>query len=139
MEFLDGIENVELKPKVIFATAILYMVNADGDLPEEEMNYLYGALKPLGDANHLIELATIYSSRHTIDEFLKFAPKQLDEKQKDILMINIIDAMCVDMDIDKDELSIISKFARAFGMDPNRVNGYISVFKRRYELSVFCD
>ena len=137
MKFLDGIENVELKPKVIFATAILYMINADGDLPEEEMNYLYRALKPLGEANHLIELASIYSSKHTIDDFLKSAPKRLDEKQKDILIINIIDAMCVDMDIDKAELSIISKFAKAFGIDPNRVNAYISIFKKRYEVSVF--
>jgi uncharacterized tellurite resistance protein B-like protein len=133
----DGVEDIVLKPKVILASSILHMINSDGVVAEEEINYLYTVLKDIGDAEHLIELATKYNVQNDFDEFLGSIDDKLNETQKDILMINLVDIMCLDGHADEQEMELLYKFSNALNQDPHKIQGYIDVFKKRHNIKVF--
>ena len=58
MGFFDKFSsNTELTPAIALATSMIYMMSVDGDVSDEEMNYLAVKLYAIGDAEELISLS----------------------------------------------------------------------------------
>ncbi len=91
MGFFDRFSSdVKLTPAIALATSMIYMMSVDGEVSDEELNYLATKLYAIGDAEELIRLsAKRYSKKQGLDEFQKEANKVLDRDQKLTVLANL--------------------------------------------------
>ena len=72
MGFFDKFSsNVKLTPAIALATSMIYMMSADGEISDEELNYLATKLYAIGDADELIRLSAKYSKKQSLEDFQK--------------------------------------------------------------------
>jgi len=140
MGFFDKFSsNTELTPAIALATSMIYMMASDGEIDDEEMNYLAVKLYAIGDAEELMSLSQKYSKKQNLEAFQKEANEKLTEDQKFTILANLIDILLADGDADEDEQNLFFSFVEAFGISEDDIQVYIDIISVKNDLASFVE
>ena len=140
MGFFDKFSSTtELTPAIALATSMIYMMASDGEIADEEMNYLAVKLYAIGDAEELIELSRKYSKKQDLEAFQKEANEKLTEDQKFTVLANLIDILLADGEADEDEQNLFFSFVEAFGVSEDDIQPYIDILSIKNDLASFVE
>ncbi len=138
MGFFDRFpSDVKLTPAIALATSMIYMMSVDGEVSDEELNYLATKLYTIGDAEELIRLSAKYSKKQGLDEFQKEANKVLDRDQKLTVLANLIDILLADGRAEDEEQELFFSFVNAFGISEDEIGPYIDIISVKNDLASF--
>lgn len=104
-------EAPELTPRIAFAAALIYMINADGKIEPHEISRLVTALK---NDRELLEIANRYTKLNSIDEFLINCQQVLDKDQQLSVLVNLYDAILSTREPAQQELELFDRFMHTF-------------------------
>ena len=107
-------ESPELTPRIAFAAAMIYMINADGRIEPEEIRRLVIAVH---DDRALLEVATRYTKFNTVDQFIKDSATLLDHDQQLSILVNLYDAILANGEALPQELELFEQFMERFGFN----------------------
>ncbi len=130
---------VELTPAIALATSMIYMMASDGEIADEELNYLAVKLHAIGDAEELIELSHKYSKRQDLKAFQKEANEKLTKDQKLTVLANLIDILLADGEADESEQELFFSFVEAFGITEDEIQPYIDILSVKNDLASFVE
>jgi uncharacterized tellurite resistance protein B-like protein len=140
MGFFDKFSsNTELTPAIALATSMIYMMASDGEIDDEEMNYLAVKLYAIGDAQELMSLSQKYSKKQGLEAFQKEANEKLTEDQKFTILANLIDILLADGDADEEEQNLFFSFVEAFGISEEDIQPYIDIISVKNDLASFVE
>jgi len=140
MGFFDKFSsNTELTPAIALATSMIYMMASDGEIDDEEMNYLAVKLYAIGDAEELMSLSQKYSKKQGLEAFQKEANEKLTEDQKFTILANLIDILLADGDADEEEQNLFFSFVEAFGISEDDIQPYIDIISVKNDLASFVE
>ena len=140
MGFFDKFSsNTELTPAIALATSMIYMMASDGEIDDEELNYLAVKLYAIGDAEELMSLSQKYSKKQNLEAFQKEANEKLTEDQKFTILANLIDILLADGDADEDEQNLFFSFVEAFGISEDDIQVYIDIISVKNDLASFVE
>jgi len=140
MGFFDKFSsNTELTPAIALATSMIYMMASDGEIDDEEINYLAVKLYAIGDAEELMSLSQKYSKKQDLEAFQKEANEKLTEDQKFTILANLIDILLADGDADEDEQNLFFSFVEAFGISEDDIQVYIDIISVKNDLASFVE
>jgi uncharacterized tellurite resistance protein B-like protein len=140
MGFFDKFSsNTELTPAIALATSMIYMMASDGEIDDEEMNYLAVKLYAIGDAQELMSLSQKYSKKQDLEAFQKEANEKLTEDQKFTILANLIDILLADGDADEEEQNLFFSFVEAFGISEDDIQPYIDIISVKNDLASFVE
>ena len=140
MGFFDRFSSkVELTPAIALATSMIYMMASDGEIADEELNYLAVKLHAIGDAEELIELSRKYSKRQDLKAFQKEANGILTRDQKFTILANLIDILLADGEADESEQELFFSFVEAFGITEDEIQPYIDILSVKNDLASFVE
>lgn len=125
----------KMTPHLAFATSLIYMMSADGEIENEEIAHL---LSVLGGQNRgggavgvhnqvLLDNAVKYRRKHAVDAFLQEAAPLLSDAQKMCILVNLLDSSLVDGTPDPEEQALFGKFLHAFGVSEARFRPFFEV------------
>ena len=107
-------ESPDLTPRIAFAAAMIYMINADGRIEPEEIRRLVIAVH---DDRTLLEVATRYTKFNTVDQFITDSGALLDHDQQLSILVNLYDAILANGDALPQELELFEQFMERFGFN----------------------
>ncbi len=110
-----------LTPRIAFASALIYMINADGKIEPHEISRLVTALK---NDRELLELANRYTKLNSIDEFLVNCQQVLDKEQQLSVLVNLYDAILSTREPAMQELELFNRFMQTFGYNEQQFAPY---------------
>ncbi|MCX7216265.1 MAG: ion transporter [Burkholderiales bacterium] len=110
-----------LTPRIAFASALIYMINADGKIEPHEISRLVTALK---NDRELLELANRYTKLNSIDEFLVNCQEVLDKEQQLSVLVNLYDAILSTREPALQELELFKRFMQTFSYDEQQFEPY---------------
>jgi uncharacterized tellurite resistance protein B-like protein len=110
-----------LTPRIAFAAALIYMINADGKIEPHEIHRLVSALK---DDRELLEIANRYTKLNSIDEFLVNCQEVLDKEQQLSVLVNLYDAILSTREPAMQELELFNRFMQTFSYDEQQFAPY---------------
>ena len=140
MGFFDKFSSdTELTPAIALATSMIYMMASDGEITDEEINYLAVKLYAIGDANELMKLSQKYSKKQDLEAFQKEANEKLTDDQKFTVLANLIDLLLADGDADEDEQNLFFSFVEAFGISEEDIQPYIDILSIKNDLASFVE
>ncbi len=103
------------QPNCLKAYQVMKKYDAtDGDISDEELNYLATKLYAIGDAEDLINLSAKYSKKQSLEEFQKEANQILTKEQKLTVLANLIDILLADGSAEEEEQESIFLFCKCF-------------------------
>lgn len=138
MGFFDKFSSdVTLTPAVSVAASMIYMMASDGELAEEEMNYLFITLRSFGEPQELIDSASKYAKKNDLDTFLNNANQLLSEDQKRTLLANLIDLLLADGSAEEEEQELFFRFVEAFGLTEEDVQPFIDIISIKNDFALF--
>lgn len=137
----------KMTPHLAFATALLYMISADGEMDNEEVGHLLSVLGGaeqdngsigVGSQNQaLLDNAVKYRRKNSVDAFLQEAAPLLTDAQKMCMLINLIDSSLADGQPEPEEQALFGKFMQAFGISEERFRPFFEVIMLKNDRSVF--
>lgn len=137
----------KMTPHLAFATSLLYMMSADGEIDNEEVGHLLsviggqddgsGSIGVGGQARDLLDSALKYRRNNSIDTFLQAATPLLSDAQKMCILVNLIDSSLVDGQPEPEEQQLFGKFLNAFGISEERFRPFFEVIMLKNDRSVF--
>ena len=105
-DMFKGDTGAQMTPHLAFATSLLYMMSADGEMDNEEVGHLLSVLGGSDDghgnigvgANNkaLLDNAMKYRRKNSIETFLQEATPLLSDAQKMCILVNLIDSSLAD-------------------------------------------
>lgn len=137
-----------MTPHFAFATSLLYMMGSDGEYDNEEIGQLLAVLggqnkngKVIvgGNNDDLMDRATKYVRKNSIDQFLKEAAPVLTDAQKMCILVNIVDSSLSDGEAEREEQEMFGKFLNAFGISEERFTPFFEVIVLKNDRAVFLD
>ncbi len=129
--------SVELTPAIALATSMIYMMSSDGDLAEEEMNYLVITLNAIGDPQELIKKSVKYSKKQNLEEFLAEANELLNDEQKITILVNLIDLLLSDGNAEEEEENLFFSFVESLNIKKEDIEPYIEAISIKNNYSIF--
>ena len=123
-----------LTPKLAFATALLYMMSADGEIEQEEIGQLVSVI---GGDRALLDDAVKFTRKVTLDQYLTQAPGQLNEAQKLCILVNLCDSLLSDGSAAPQEQALFGRFLQAFGVPEAQFAPHFQVIAIKNDRSVF--
>jgi uncharacterized tellurite resistance protein B-like protein len=114
-------ESPDLTPRIAFAAAMIYMINADGRIEPEEIRRLVIAVH---DDRVLLEVATRYTKFNTVDQFIKDSATLLDHDQQLSILVNLYDAILANGEALPQELELFEQFMERFGFNEAEFDPY---------------
>lgn len=146
-DMFKGDSGDKLTPHLAFATSLIYMMSADGEIDKEEIGHLLSVLggQDQGDGSvgvgaqnqALLDNAVKYRRKNSIDVFLKEATPLLSDAQKMCMLVNLIDSSLVDGTPEPEEQQLFGKFLQAFGISEERFRPFFEVIVLKNDRSVF--
>ncbi len=137
----------KMTPHLAFATGLLYMMSADGEIDNEEIGHLLSVLGGAEQANgsigvgsqnqDMLDNAVKYRRKNTVDTFLQEAAPLLTDAQKMCMLINLIDSSLADGQPEPEEQMLFGKFMQAFGISEERFRPFFEVIMLKNDRSVF--
>lgn len=123
-----------MTPKLAFATSLIYMMAADGQIEEEEIGQLLSAI---GGDRPLLDNAVKYARKNNVDTFLQQAAPALSEPQKLCVLANLCDSLLADGSAAPAEQALFGRFLTAFQVSEERFRPYFEVIAMKNDRSVF--
>ena len=114
-------ESPDLTPRIAFAAAMIYMINADGRIEPEEIRRLVIAVH---DDRVLLEVATRYTKFNTVDQFINDSATLLDHDQQLSILVNLYDAILANGEALPQELELFEQFMERFGFNEAEFEPY---------------
>ncbi len=114
-------ESPDLTPRIAFAAAMIYMINADGRIEPEEIRRLVIAVH---DDRALLEVATRYTKFNTVDQFITQSAALLDHDQQLSILVNLYDAILANGEALPQELELFEQFMERFGFNEAEFEPY---------------
>jgi uncharacterized tellurite resistance protein B-like protein len=145
-DMFSGDTDVEMTPHFAFATSLIYMMSADGQIENEEVGQLLSVLG--GDnqggtigvgANNrkLLDRAVKYVQSHTPEQFFAEAVPVLSDAQKMCILANILDSSLSDGSAASQEQALFANFLQAFSISEERFKPFFEVIAFKNDRSVF--
>lgn len=137
----------KMTPHLAFATSLIYMMSADGEIDHEEIGHLLSVLGGEEQSNGtvgvgaqnqaLLDNAVKYRRKNSIDTFLQEAAPLLSDAQKMCILTNLIDSSLADGQPEPEEQALFGKFLQAFGVSEARFRPFFEVIVLKNDRSVF--
>ena len=137
----------KMSPHLAFATALPYMMSADGEIDNEEIGHLLsvlggqddgrGAIGVGAQSQALLDSAVKYRRKHSLETFLQEAAPLLTDAQKMCILVNLIDSSLVDGQPEPEEQLLFGKFLAAFGISEERFRPFFEVIVLKNDRQVF--
>ncbi len=125
--------SIELDPKIIMASSLIYMSSVDGTIAQQE----WGQLKTVvGGDDQLLENALDYVRETSVDDFLDIASSTLNEEQKICIIFNIYDSLHSDEVAEPEELELFDRFLNKFSINREEINQALEAIFVKNNLSV---
>ena len=146
-DMFKGDTGAQMTPHLAFATSLLYMMSADGEMDHEEVGHLLSVLGGSDDgrgnigvgANNqaLLDNALKYRRKNSVETFLTEATPLLSDAQKMCILVNLIDSSLADGQLEPEEQMLFGKFLQAFGVSEERFRPFFEVIALKNDRSVF--
>jgi len=147
-DMFAGDQGQQMTPHLAFATAIVYMMGADGEMDSEEVGFLLSVVGgksaskggPIGvGANNraLINKALDYVKRNPPEKFIAQVAPMLTDAQKMCILVNLIDCALADGQPEAEEQQLFGKFLQGFGVPMERFKPFFEVVALKRDSSVF--
>ncbi|MEK8026677.1 TerB family tellurite resistance protein [Pseudaquabacterium rugosum] len=137
----------KMTPHLAFATSLIYIMSADGEMDAEEVGHLLSVLGGKDDGNGsigvgaqnqaLLDSAVKYRRKNSVETFLTEAAPLLSDAQKMCILTNLIDSSLADGQPEREEQEMIGKFLQAFGVSEERFRPFFEVIVLKNDRSVF--
>ncbi len=114
-------EAPDLTPRIAFAAALIYMINADGKIEPHEISRLVTALK---NDRELLEIANRYTKLNSIEQFLDNCMQLLDHEQQLSILVNLYDTILSNREPERQEMELFNRFMRTFDFDEQEFAPY---------------
>lgn len=135
-----------MSPHFAFATGLLYMMSADGEMDNEEVGHLLSVLGGeksggsigVGAQNkQMLDRALNYRQKNSIDKFLEEATPILTDAQKMCILMNLLDSAFSDGEAEPEEQALFAKIQAAFGVSDERFKPFFEVLMIKNDRAVF--
>lgn len=146
-DMFKGDSGEKMTPHLAFATALLYMMSADGEIDNEEIGHLLSVLGGEDQGNgvigvgaqnqKLLDNAVKYRRKNSVESFLQEAAPILSDAQKMCILVNLIDSSLADGTPEQEEQELFAKFLQAFGISEERFRPFFEVMALKNDRSVF--
>lgn len=146
-DMFKGDTSTEMTPHLAFATSLLYMMAADGEMDNEEVGHLLSVLGGSNEGNgtigvgannrHLLDTAMKYKRKNSVETFLQEASPLLTDAQKMCILVNLLDSSLVDGQPEPEEQMLFGKFLQAFGIGEDRFRPFFEVIALKNDRAVF--
>lgn len=145
-DMFKGETGKDMTPHFAFATSLLYMMGADGEMDQEEIGHLLaviggksknGTIYVGGNNDDMFERAVKYSRKNSIDTFLAEAAPILTDAQKMCILVNLVDSSLSDGEAEREEQALFAKFLTAFQIEESRFQPFFEVIALKNDRSVF--
>ena len=130
-----GQKDIELTPYLSLAVASIYMVAADGSLADEEMGQLTAMFG--GDENLIQEAVEFIKQNENLEENISTINKMLNNEQKEVMLINLLDILLADGEADESEKELFFMFSNAFGFDQSALEPYFDIISKKNNFGIF--
>lgn len=137
----------KMTPHLAFATSLIYMMSADGEIDHEEIGHLLSVLGGADQGNGtvgvgaqnqaLLDSAVKYRRKNSVDTFLQEAAPLLSDAQKMCILVNLIDSSLVDGQPEPEEQVLFGKFLQAFGISEARFRPFFEIIVLKNDRTVF--
>ncbi len=114
----------ELRPPLILAICLIYMMSSDGQMAKEEIGQLHMVI---GKCPSLLQSALKYVGKNRAPAFLKAAAPLLDPMQRLCVLTNAWDIVLTDGKIEKAETELFKKMLLAFGYTQASFKPYFNI------------
>lgn len=145
-DMFKGDKSEEMTPHFAFATSLIYMMGADGEMDQEEIGQLLAVIggKKQGDTiyvggnnEEMFRRAIKYVQKNSLDQFLAEAAPILTDAQKMCILVNLIDSSLADGEAEREEQEFFGKFLNAFNISEERFKPFFEVIVLKNDRSVF--
>jgi uncharacterized tellurite resistance protein B-like protein len=145
-DMFKGDSGEQMTPHLAFATSLIYITNADGELDNEEVGHLLSVLGGKRGGNtigvgannrELLDRAFAYAQKTPIDQFLAEIAPILTDSQKMCILTNLIDSSLADGQPEPEEQELFGKFLQAFAISEERFRPFFEVIALKHDRSVF--
>ena len=145
-DMFQGDRGEQMTPHLAFATALIYMMGADGEMDSEEVGFLLSVVggkstgKAIGvGANNraLLDRALQYARRNPVDKFIAEVAPKLTDAQKMCILVNLIDCALADGQPEQQEQQMFGRFLQGFGVPMERFKPFFEVISLKRDTSVF--
>lgn len=123
----------ELTPRLALATALLFMITADGHIQPEEIGQM---VVSLNNDEQLFDDAIAYASATTFSDFLSQTASMLSHDQKICVLLNLCDSLMSDGDVAAEEESLFSVFLNAWEVSDSEIKPYMQMIAKKNDHSV---
>ena len=137
----------KMTPHLAFATSLIYIMGADGEMDAEEVGHLLSVLGGqdngsgsigVGAQNQaLLDSAVKYRRKNSVETFLAEAAPLLSDAQKMCILTNLIDSSLADGQPEPEEQQMFGKFLQAFGITEERFRPFFEVIVLKNDRAVF--
>ena len=136
----------KMTPHLAFATSLIYMMGADGEMDNEEIGHLLSVLggEDVGGAigvgannRELLDRAIKIARTTPIDKFLADATPLLTDAQKMCILLNLLDSSFADGQPEQQEQALFYKIMGAFGISDERFRPFFEVIMVKNDRTVF--
>jgi uncharacterized tellurite resistance protein B-like protein len=148
-DMFKGDTGAQMTPHMAFATSLLYMMSADGEMDHEEVGHLLSVLGGSDEGNGtigvgannkaLLDSAMKYRRKNSLETFLKEATPLLTDAQKMCILVNLIDSSLADGQPEPEEQAMFGSVMQAFGISEERFKPFFEVIALKHDRAVFVD
>jgi len=138
----------QMTPHLAFATSLVYVMGADGEMDPEEIGHLLSVLGGASSggtigvgANNkaLLDQAIRTVRTKPLDQFLQEVTPILTDAQRVCILMNLVDSALADGQPEREEQELIGKFQRSFGISDERFRPFFEAICMKNDRSVFID
>lgn len=136
----------QMTPHLAFATALIYMMGADGKIDNEEVGQLLsvlggedknGSIGVGANNQKLLDNAIRYVRSNSVEKFLSEATPLLSDAQKMCILLNLLDSSLSNGQAEPEEQVMFDKFMRAFDVSEERFRPFFEVIVLKHDRSIF--
>lgn len=137
----------KMTPHLAFATSLLYVMSADGEIDNEEVGHLLSVLGGQDQGNgtigvgaqnqKLLDSAVKYRRNNSLETFLQEVTPLLSDAQRMCILLNLIDSSLADGQPEREEQELFGKFMAAFQVSEDRFKPFFEVMLLKNDRSVF--
>jgi len=131
---LTGSKDIQLTPKSALALAAMTIIGVDGSIEEEEIAILKRIVR--GDGNAFDQAFRVYKDK-SIQESVQLVSKSLDEKQKIVVIANLLDIAMADGMLAGAEKDLMMLYLDSFKVSEEIVKDIVDVIAIKNDFSIF--
>ncbi len=138
----------KMTPHLAFATCLIYVMGADGEMDNEEIGHLLSVLGGAKTANGigvgannqaLLDQAVRIARTRPIDQFLVDTTPMLSDAQRMSILLNLVDSAMSDGEAEPEEQQLIGRIQAAFGISDERFAPFFDVLMAKNDRTIFVD